>query len=69
MQVKVKLIESDILTGEARIFHRFFDADNFSVIQSADHSLAHLSIYNDKELVAYFPAGNWCGAEIIKENK
>jgi hypothetical protein len=66
MPVIVTLIGSDFLTGAPRVYHHTFDADDFNIIQSADQSLAHLSILKDNGLVAYFPAGNWCGVELKK---
>jgi|WetSurMetagenome_2_1015567.scaffolds.fasta_scaffold44399_2 hypothetical protein len=68
MSVRVKLLERDFITGTMNVHYReFAQAEKFDIFMTESQETVHLGLYNNNEMVAFFPSGSWAGVEYIKE--
>ena len=67
MVVCVKLIESNFVTGKPQAVYKMFDANKFDINYAENKEIAHLTLYENENIVAFFPNGTWLSAEIKKE--
>jgi len=67
MIVRVKTIELSFNTHTPQPIFRVYDADRFEIIYTPDKASAHLEIYKDDKMIAFYPYQNYMGAELKED--